>query len=283
MYVDHLDRDSVFDAMRSRQVFATRERGLRLDVGTNGSTRMGQFVPGRARRLAFELDLEWGVERAGMPLEVQVLTSGDDVPEVVQIEQIRVPAPTDRRTDGRSASPLPSTRPRPPGPYCASRIKPVRATHRDPTDTPATTSRWPTRARSISLALARTVPPARAGVDPAGSMGKRCSSAHTTRPRGTEARWRSGPGRLCPGRSARARVAIRARSRCVQGCRWRGWSLQCCLQWRPSRCWCRVCRCGWACQCRPDVLEPRGMMADGCRLARVSAQAADVSQHDRRV
>ena len=28
MYVDHLDRDSVFDAMRSRQVFVTRERGL---------------------------------------------------------------------------------------------------------------------------------------------------------------------------------------------------------------------------------------------------------------
>lgn len=97
MYVDHLDRDSVFDAMLSRQVFATRERGLRLDVGTNGNTRMGQFMPGRARRLAFELDLEWGVERAGMPLEVQVLTSGDDVPEIVHIEQIRVPAPTDRR------------------------------------------------------------------------------------------------------------------------------------------------------------------------------------------
>lgn len=97
LYVDALDRDSVFEAMRSRQVFATRERGLRLDVGTNGDTRMGQFVPGRPRRLAFELDLEWGAERAGMPLEVQVLTSGDEVPEVVHVEPIRVPAPTDRR------------------------------------------------------------------------------------------------------------------------------------------------------------------------------------------
>jgi hypothetical protein len=47
MYVDHLDRDGVFSAMSSRQIFATRERGLRLDVGTNGNTRMGQFVPGR--------------------------------------------------------------------------------------------------------------------------------------------------------------------------------------------------------------------------------------------
>jgi hypothetical protein len=97
MYVDHLDRDSVFQAMSSRQIFATRERGLRLDVGTNGNTRMGQFVPGRPRRLAFELDLEWGTERAGTPLEVQVLTSGGDLPEVTHVEPIRVPAPTDRR------------------------------------------------------------------------------------------------------------------------------------------------------------------------------------------
>ena len=141
---------------------------------------MGQFVPGRVRRLAFELDLEWGAERAGMPLEVQVLTSGDDVPEVVHIEQIRVPAPTDRRTDGRSASPLLSTRPRPPGPYCVSRIQPVRATHRDPTDTPATTSRSPTRARSLSLALARAVPPARAGVDTVGRWGS--AARRPTRP-----------------------------------------------------------------------------------------------------
>lgn len=97
LYVDHLDRDSVFEAMRSRQIFATRERGLRLDVGTNGNTRMGQFVPGRPRRLAFEVDLEWGAERAGMELEVQVLTSGDDLPEVVHVEPIRVPAPGDRQ------------------------------------------------------------------------------------------------------------------------------------------------------------------------------------------
>lgn len=110
-----------------------------------------------------------------------------------------------------------------------------------------------------------------------GSMGKRCSSAHTTRPRGTAARWRSGPGRLCPGRSARALVAIRARSRCVQGCRYRGWSLQCCLQWRPSRCWCRGCRCGWACRCRPEVLQSGGRMADGCHRTRARARG------DRRV
>jgi hypothetical protein len=97
VYVDELDRDAVFDAMRSRQVFATRERGLRLDVGANGGTRMGQVVPGSPRRLAFELDLEWGAEHAGTPLEVQVLTSGPELPEVVHVEPIRVPAPTERR------------------------------------------------------------------------------------------------------------------------------------------------------------------------------------------
>jgi hypothetical protein len=98
IYVDHLDRDGVFEAMRSRRIFATREAGLRLDAATaNGNTRMGGFVPGPPRRLVFEVDLEWGADRVGMPLDIQVLTSGDGVPEVVHVEPIRVPAPSDRR------------------------------------------------------------------------------------------------------------------------------------------------------------------------------------------
>lgn len=97
-HVDHLDRDGVFEAMRSRRVFATREAGLRLDAATaNGDTRMGGFVPGPPRRLVFEVDLEWGVDRVGMPLDIQVLTSGDGVPEVTHVESVRVPAPTERR------------------------------------------------------------------------------------------------------------------------------------------------------------------------------------------
>lgn len=97
VYVDELSRDGVFAAMRARRFFATRERGLRVDVGANGNTRMGETVPGRAPRIQFDIDIEWGSDRVGMPLEVQVLTSGPDAPTVVHTEEIRVPAPTDPR------------------------------------------------------------------------------------------------------------------------------------------------------------------------------------------
>lgn len=97
LYVDGLDRAAVFSAMRDRRFFATREAGLRLDAAANGATRMGQLVPGRSPRLQVELDLAWDAERTGMPLEVQVLTSGEQVPTVTQVEEIRLPAPTERR------------------------------------------------------------------------------------------------------------------------------------------------------------------------------------------
>ncbi|GGI09808.1 hypothetical protein [Egicoccus halophilus] len=97
LWLDRLTRDGVFAAMKSRRMFATRERGLRLDVGASGNTRMGGTVPGNAPRLDLEIDLDWGAERAGMPLEVQVLTSGDEVPTVVHTQRIEVPAPRERR------------------------------------------------------------------------------------------------------------------------------------------------------------------------------------------
>lgn len=97
LYLDELSRNGVFAAMKARRFFATRERGLRLDVGANGNTRMGQMVPGRSPRLQLDIDLEWGTDRIGMPLEVQVLTSGDEVPTVVHTETIKVPSPDERR------------------------------------------------------------------------------------------------------------------------------------------------------------------------------------------
>lgn len=97
IYLDELSRDGVFAAMKARRFFATRERGLRLDVGANGDTRMGQTVPGNAPRLQLDIDLEWGTDRIGMPLEVQVLTSGDGFPTVVHTQAICVPSPDERR------------------------------------------------------------------------------------------------------------------------------------------------------------------------------------------
>ncbi|WP_068399609.1 hypothetical protein [Kribbia dieselivorans] len=99
LFLKNLDRDAVKSAMLTRRMFATRERGLRLDVGANGSTRMGGFVPGRSPWLNLDIDLDWGTERAGMPVEIQILTSGggSDVPEVSHVESVRLPDPRDRK------------------------------------------------------------------------------------------------------------------------------------------------------------------------------------------
>lgn len=99
LYLTRMSRASVKSAMISRRMFATRERGLRLDVGANGSTRMGGTIPGRAPWVDLDIDLDWGNEHAGMPVEVQVLTSGGGagVPEVVHVEQMRIPDPRDAR------------------------------------------------------------------------------------------------------------------------------------------------------------------------------------------
>jgi hypothetical protein len=92
MYVTELSRSGVLDAMRSRRLFATRERGLRLDVAANGATRMGEVVPGRAPVLEVEVDLGWA-DRAGMPVELQFLGSGDAAPSVLHVEEVVVPSP----------------------------------------------------------------------------------------------------------------------------------------------------------------------------------------------
>lgn len=99
LYVSTLSRQSVKTAMLSRRIFATRERGLRLDVGANGTTRMGGWVPGRSPWLNLDIDLDWGADRAGMPIEIQVLTSGAGagIPEVVHVQHAQVPDPRERK------------------------------------------------------------------------------------------------------------------------------------------------------------------------------------------
>lgn len=79
-----LQRRGVRGALLDRRVFGTREAGLRLAATANGAP-MGGTIPARRGRVAFAVDLDLGAERAGMPIAVQVLRPGSDVPEVADV------------------------------------------------------------------------------------------------------------------------------------------------------------------------------------------------------
>ena len=96
LYVNDLSRAGVRRALAGRHFFATNVRGLRLDA-TAQNTPMGQVVCSRAPVLTFKVDIDRGPEFAGMPLEIQVLTSGEDVPTVVHVESVTMPSPDERR------------------------------------------------------------------------------------------------------------------------------------------------------------------------------------------
>lgn len=96
LFVDRLNRTGVRSAMLRRDFFATNVRGLRLDAMAQG-VPMGRTVRPRSRTMTFEVDLDRGVEHAGSPVEIQVLTSGPDVPAVVHVETVPTPAPSQRR------------------------------------------------------------------------------------------------------------------------------------------------------------------------------------------
>ena len=83
-------------ALSARDFYATNARGLRLDATAQG-TPMGRPLADRSRTVTFEVDLDRGPEHAGNPVEIQVLTSGDDVPTVIHVESVRTPSPPDRR------------------------------------------------------------------------------------------------------------------------------------------------------------------------------------------
>jgi hypothetical protein len=79
-----LQRRGVRGALLDRRVFGTREAGLRLAATANG-VPMGGTIPARRGPVAFAVDLDLGAERAGMPIAVQVLRPGSDVPEVADV------------------------------------------------------------------------------------------------------------------------------------------------------------------------------------------------------
>jgi hypothetical protein len=110
LWVKQLDRAGVRESMEARRFFATRRAGLRVDatirphtgeaLGTTAQadipavTRMGSTMHHPGGAVVVDVDVDLGDESAaGLPIEVQVLRPGDEVPAVVHVEQTRVPAP----------------------------------------------------------------------------------------------------------------------------------------------------------------------------------------------
>lgn len=93
VWVASLTRSGVADAMRARRIFATRERGLRIDAAANG-VRMGGAQAHPSGPMTFSIDIDrdgW----VGKTLMVQVLRSGSRMPRVQHNQTIVVPASTD--------------------------------------------------------------------------------------------------------------------------------------------------------------------------------------------
>jgi hypothetical protein len=94
LYVEELSRAGVFDALRRRDAFATREKGLRLDA-TLGGRPMGTAVPVPDGPAALELrvDLDHGRSWWGRELSVQVLTTGAPLPALAVVADVVVARP----------------------------------------------------------------------------------------------------------------------------------------------------------------------------------------------
>lgn len=90
LWVQELTRNGVREALESRRVFATRERGLRVDAAANG-VRMGNTVWHAGGQVTFEVDVDGGPDWAGRDLAVQVLRPGGSVPSVPHVEEARQP------------------------------------------------------------------------------------------------------------------------------------------------------------------------------------------------
>ena len=136
-------RAGVKEAMASRRFFATRTSGLRLDAvaewpdGT--TTRMGGAIPVAGGTVRFSLDLARDDDWLGLPLTVQVLRPGPDVPEVVEVVPFTVGDVVTFEVPARR-------RPTATGWCCGSATRASRTRRPDRPGTRATTSRSPTPA-----------------------------------------------------------------------------------------------------------------------------------------
>lgn len=90
LYVRELTRAGVREAMVARRFFSTRLRGLRFGAAMGGQ-QMGSVVPHRSGPARFTVDVDRGPAALGVPLDVQVLTTGSPAPRILHTERIRVP------------------------------------------------------------------------------------------------------------------------------------------------------------------------------------------------
>ncbi|MGH2747886.1 MAG: CehA/McbA family metallohydrolase [Actinomycetota bacterium] len=90
LWVKSLTRVGVREAMEARRFFSTRLRGLRVDASANG-VQMGSALEHTKGPVTFQIDIDRGREFWNLPLNVQVLTSGDFMPTIVHSEDIRYP------------------------------------------------------------------------------------------------------------------------------------------------------------------------------------------------
>jgi hypothetical protein len=95
LYVRELSRAGVLEALAARRVFASRVKGLRLDVAVDG-VRMGGTVPlARARPVRVEVDLDRGERWWGRRLNVQALRPGPDLPTLAAAVEVAPPRPAE--------------------------------------------------------------------------------------------------------------------------------------------------------------------------------------------
>ena len=83
-------RDGVRAAMVRRRVFATRERGLRVDARV-GDVPMGSRLDHGRGDLEFVLAVDGVPDRVGTALRVQVLQTGRPLPTVVAEDDVTIP------------------------------------------------------------------------------------------------------------------------------------------------------------------------------------------------
>jgi hypothetical protein len=94
LYVHHLTRQGVRNAIMTKRSFGTREAGLRLDATAN-HVPMGSHVhhPHRHKPLKIRLDIARGPKWEGRKLYVQVIGPGKHDPTLLDVFPIHVPRP----------------------------------------------------------------------------------------------------------------------------------------------------------------------------------------------
>lgn len=99
MWVRELTIPGMKEAMLTRQVFATRIKGLRLDATANGVLMGAQQLGHRDGSISFAVDLDHGPASWGTPVQIQVLAPPQDpasqLPDILMVQDAVVPRPSE--------------------------------------------------------------------------------------------------------------------------------------------------------------------------------------------